>query len=62
MLKEYSFAASAWTYYRGDLALRTIEIYAVKDLLHAETAVQIAHDDYRVGLSISCGHKLKAPR
>ena len=33
MLKEYGFAASAWTNDRGNFALRTAEIDAVENLL-----------------------------
>lgn len=53
MLKEYGFAASAWTNDRGNLALRTVEIDAVENLLHAETAAQIAHDDRQIGFFVS---------
>ena len=45
MLKQYRLAASARTNDRGNLALRTVEIDAVEDLLYAETAAKIAHDD-----------------
>ena len=62
MLKEYSFAASAWTNDRGNLALRTVEIDAVENLLYAETAAQIAHDDRQIGFFVSYGQRLKATR
>jgi hypothetical protein len=62
MLKEYGFAASAWTNDRGNLALRTVEIDAVEDLLLAKAAAQITHDDRQIGFFVSYGQRLKATR